>query len=349
MRDATLRDVATRAGVSIRTVSNVVNGYAPVSETLRARVEKALTELDYRPNLIARNLKQGRSGMLCLVVPELDVPYFAELARAVIAVGREHGYTVMLDQTDAEPERERELLIRNSRLTLFDGLILSPLTLSTQELRTRGNRAPLVLLGEHVFDGSFSHVAIDNVAAAREATDHLISLGRTRIATIGDQPYRNGDTAQLRTAGYRQALERAGLPYDPKLVRPTERFHRRLGAVAALELLALPHPPDAIFCYNDLLAIGAIRALVSSGVRVPDDIAVIGIDGIEEGEYNTPSLSTIVPDKQRIATLAVSKLVALIENGTSPAPMEARAPFTLAARESTLGLCHDPRGPEALG
>ncbi|WP_306214402.1 LacI family DNA-binding transcriptional regulator [Actinoplanes sp. RD1] len=337
MRDATLRDVAARAGVSIRTVSNVVNGYAPVSQALRARVEQALTELDYRPNLIARNLKQGRTGLLCLVVPELDVPYFAELARAVIAAGRERGYTVMLDQTDADPGRERELLTGNSRLALFDGLILSPLTLTSQELRSRGNRAPLVLLGEHLFDGSFSHVAIDNVAAAREATEHLIGLGRTRVAAVGDQPYRTGDTARLRTAGYRQALERAGLPYDPALVRPTERFHRRLGAAAARELLALPEPPDAIFCYNDLLAVGALRALLSAGVRVPDDVAVIGIDGIEEGEFTTPSLSTVVPDKQQIADLAVRHLVALVEDGTPPAPAEVRAAHQLLPRESTLG------------
>ncbi|WP_033337826.1 LacI family DNA-binding transcriptional regulator [Catenuloplanes japonicus] len=335
MSNARLRDVAARAGVSIRTVSNVVNGYAPVSDAMRARVEQALTELDYQPNLIARNLKQGRTGLLCLVVPELDVPYFAELARAVINAGREHGYAVMLDQTDADPERERQLLTRNSRLALFDGLILSPLTLSADDLRNRGNRTPVVLLGEHVFDGSFTHVAIDNVAAARDATAHLIGLGRRRIAAIGDQPDPSGDTARLRTAGYRQALERAGLPYDPALVRPTARFHRRLGAAATRELMALPEPPDAIFCYNDLLALGAIRALHDAGLRVPDDVAVIGIDGIEEGEFATPSLSTVVPDKRQIASLAVGGLVAHIDG--TPAPAEIRARHTLLARESTRG------------
>lgn len=335
MAGATLRDVARRAGVSIRTVSNVVNASVPVSEELRTRVEAAVKELDYRPNLVARNLRRGRTGMLALVVPELDVPYFAELAREVITAAREHGYVVMLDQTDGDGERERELLGRESRTTMFDGLLLSPLTISADELRSRTNRVPLVLLGEHIFNGNFHHVAIDNVAAAREATEHLASLGRRRIAAIGDQPYSTGETAQLRTIGYRQALQRAGLTVDESLIVPTPRFHRHLGAQAMEELLARPEPPDAVFCYNDLLAIGAMHALARAGVRVPEDIAVIGIDGIQEGEYSSPTLTTIAPDKTQIARSAVSTLLAIIED-TAPPPADSKAPYRLVIRESTV-------------
>ncbi|GAA5038308.1 DNA-binding LacI/PurR family transcriptional regulator [Thermocatellispora tengchongensis] len=336
MAGPTLRDVAKRANVSIRTVSNVVNGYAPVSEELRARVQAALDELDYRPNLIARNLKQGRTGMIALVVPELDVPYFAELAREVITAARARGYVVMIDQTDGDGERERELLGRDSRATMFDGLLLSPLTVSAEELRARGNRVPIVLLGEHIFNGSFHHVAIDNVAAAREATGHLLGLGRRRVAAIGDQPYATGETAQLRTAGYRQAHARAGVEVDERLIVPTPHFHRRLGAEAMESLLALPEPPDAVFCYNDLLALGAIRALIRAGRRVPDDVAVVGVDDIEEGQYSTPSLTTIAPDKGEIARQAVNTLLATI-NGEATAPAEIVVPHRLIVRESTGG------------
>ncbi|WP_316745596.1 LacI family DNA-binding transcriptional regulator [Streptomyces sp. MK7] len=336
MAGTTLRDVAKRAGVSIRTVSNVVNGSVPVSDELRTRVEAALEELDYRPNLVARNLRRGRTGMIALVVPELDVPYFAELAREVITAARAHGYVVMLDQTDGDGERERELLGRESRATMFDGLLLSPLTISAQELRSRTNKVPVVLLGEHIFNGDFHHVAIDNIAAAREATEHLLGLGRRRVAAIGDQPYSTGETAQLRTIGYRQALERAGVPVDEDLVVPTPRFHRHFGAQAVERLLALPHPPDAVFCYNDLLAIGAMHALTRAGVRIPDDIAVIGVDGIQEGRYSSPALTTIAPDKARIAHTAVSTLIAVIE-GTAPPPAESKAPYRLVVRESTAG------------
>ncbi|WP_327583652.1 LacI family transcriptional regulator [Nonomuraea sp. NBC_00507] len=336
MAGATLRDVAKRANVSIRTVSNVVNGYAPVSEELRVRVQAALDELDYRPNLIARNLKQGRTGMIALVVPELDVPYFAELARQVITAARAHGYVVMIDQTDGDGDRERELLGRDSRATMFDGLLLSPLTVSAQELRSRGNRIPIVLLGEHIFNGSFHHVAIDNVAAARDATAHLLGLGRRRVAAIGDQPYATGETAQLRTAGYRQGLARAGLEVDERLIVSTPHFHRRLGAEAMESLLALPEPPDAVFCYNDLLALGAMRALTRAGRRIPDDVAVAGIDDIEEGQYSTPSLTTVAPDKGEIARRAVNILLEAI-SGTAAAPAEIVVPHRLIVRESTAG------------
>ncbi|WNF01308.1 LacI family DNA-binding transcriptional regulator [Streptomyces luomodiensis] len=334
MAGATLRDVARRAGVSIRTVSNVVNASVPVSEELRTRVEAALEELDYRPNLVARNLRRGRTGMLALVVPEFDVPYFAELAREIITAARAHGYVVMLDQTDGDGERERELLGRGSRATMFDGLLLSPLAISADELRRRANRVPVVLLGEHIFNGDFHHVAIDNVAAAREATEHLVAMGCRRIAAIGDQQYSTGETAQLRTIGYRQALEQAGLPVDDNLIVSTPRFHRHLGAQAMRRLLALPEPPDAVFCYNDLLALGAMRELTKAGVRVPENIAVVGVDGIQEGEYSSPTLTTIAPDKAHIARTAVGTLVSVIE-GTAPPPADSKAPYRLVVRDSS--------------
>lgn len=347
MTTSRLRDVAERAGVSIRTVSNVVNGYAPVSDATRAKVEAAVAELGYRPNLVARNLKRGRSGVLALVVPEIDVPYFAELARAVTSQARRHGYTLVIDQTDGEPDRERELVMQDDRAGLFDGVILSPLALSRADFKARTSRVPVVLLGEHLADGGLDHVAIDNVAAARAATEHLFGLGRNRIAAIGDQPYETGETAQLRTRGYRQAHKKADRPVDESLIVPCRRFHRAHGAHAMRKLLAHPDgPPDAVFCYNDLLALGAMRALHEEGFRVPEDVAVIGFDDIEDGRYHTPTLSTISPDKAGIAEIAVSRLVArLQQEGTSPA--ELHADYELIARESTLGAQRRRRRPTA--
>jgi DNA-binding LacI/PurR family transcriptional regulator len=335
---ARLRDVAERAGVSIRTVSNVVNGYATVSRQKRERVEAAVSELGYRPNVIARSLKHGRSGLIALMVPELDVAYFAELARAVVTTAREYGYTVVVDQTDGEPDRERELIMRDGSANLFDGVILSPLAMSQTDLAERDATSPLVLLGERIVDSGYDHVAIDNVAAAQLATNHLIELGRTRIAAIGDQPYETGETAQLRTRGYEQAHQQHGREVDRSLVVPTRQFHFADGTEAMEQLLKRPGgPPDAVFCYNDLLALGAIRVLLAAGLRVPEDVAVVGFDDIEAGRYNTPSLTTVAPDKRAIARLAVERLVARLGGEVDDAPVELWADYELIVRESTVG------------
>jgi LacI family repressor for deo operon, udp, cdd, tsx, nupC, and nupG len=338
MAAARLRDVAEHAGVSIRTVSNVVNGYAPVSAAKRVRVEVAVAELGYRPNIVARNLRRGRSGLIALVIPELDVPYFSELARAVVTQGRELGYTVIVDQTDGEPERERELIMSGDRAALFDGVILSPLALSQSDLANRDDSTPLVLLGERIDGSDYDHVTIDNEAAAEQATEHLLKLGRRRIAAIGDQPYETGETAQLRTRGFERAHQKYQRPLDRSLIVPTQRFHFSDGA-AAMELL-LTHPdgpPDAVFCYNDLLAIGAIRALLTHGLRVPEDVAVVGFDDIEAGQYHTPSLTTVSPDKVAIARFALQRLISRLDDEEIGEPVELRAGYELVVRESTAG------------
>lgn len=350
-RRATLRDVALRAGVAIRTVSNVVNGYAPVAEHTRARVQAAIDELDYQPNLLARSLKQGRSHIIALVVPELDVAYFAELARMVIAEAAARGYTVIIEQTDGDGQQERELLMQNPRVLPFDGVILSPVAISHADLANRASAVPLVLIGERVYDGTLDHVSIDNITAAREATDHLLALGRRRIAAIGDQPYDTGETAQLRTLGYRQAHANASLAVDESLVIRTARFHRGEGASAMEQLLAQPEPPDAVFCYSDLLALGALRVALSRGVRVPEDIAIVGFDDIEDGRYSTPTLTTVAPDKAEIAGRAVERVIARIESADTRDPQEIRASHRLVVRETTVGAQPSAVGAEssALG
>ncbi|MCU1526550.1 MAG: LacI family transcriptional regulator, partial [Frondihabitans sp.] len=290
----------------------------------------------YRPNVAARNLKSGRSGLFALVVPELDVPYFSELARSVVTLGRDFGFTVVVDQTDGEPDRERELMARDGRAAMFDGVILSPLALSRQDLAERGSTSPLVLLGERIAGADYDHVTIDNVAAAQAATEHLIDIGRSRIAAIGDQPYETGETAQLRTRGYELAHEARGLALDRSLIVPTRRFHFSDGSEAMAALLNRRGPRvDAVFCYNDLLAIGAIRTLLAAGLKVPEDVAVVGFDDIEAGRYHTPSLTTVSPDKPEIARLALERLIFRLGDQDGPPAEELRAPYRLIVREST--------------
>lgn len=332
-----LKDVAARAGVSIKTVSNVVHGRSNVSPATRDRVAGAIRDLGYRPNLSARNLRRGRTGLIALGLPELQLPYFAELAQAVIAAAADLGWTVLIEQTDGVAERE-QLALDGIRAHLLDGLILSPLSVGEEQIRRRRDTTPLVLLGERVFDGPADHVSIDNVAAAREATAHLVASGRRRIAAIGEQPGVRTHTPRLRRQGYEEALRAAGLPVDPGLVVEAPRYHRADGAAAMTALIRSAAPPDAVLCFNDLLAAGALRALHEHGLRVPADVAVVGWDDNDEGRFSVPTLTTVAPDKEAIARLAVDLLDQRVRSRTAAVPKELVAGHRLVVRESSATL-----------
>lgn len=345
-----LQDVAARAGVSVKTVSNVVNGYVHVAPETRARVEAAVAELGYRPNLFARSLRGGRSGIIALAIPELQVPYFAELAQCVVKEAAAHGFTVLIDQTEGIADHER-LVVDGIRDHLIDGLIFSPLALGSRDLARQRGQRPLVLLGERVGGGLADHVAIDNVAAAREAVLHLAGQGRRRVAAVGAQRVVRGETAHVRLAGYRAGLEAAGLPWDPGLVARAPSFHRAEGARAMARLLDGPVPPDAVFAFNDLLALGALRACHDRGVRVPDDVAIVGFDDIDDGRYSIPSLSTVSPDKAQIARTAVEFLVSRLGGNAGSPAREVVARHQLVVRESSsrgaTQAAPSPHGPVA--
>ena len=330
----TLKDVARLAGVSVKTVSNVVNGYAFVKPENRRRVEEALAATGYRPNLGARNLRRGRTGFLALMVPELNIPYFGELAGLVLTAAQRLGWSVLIEQTQGTRERERETLASLGP-HLVDGALVHPEALRAGDFRDAAGGIPLVLLGEHAVDVPIDRVAIDNVLAARTAVAHLAGLGRRRIAAIGENPARG--TSEQRVAGYREALSEAGLSYVDDLVAPAEKYHRANGAAAMQALLDLPEPPDAVFCFNDLLAIGALRAVAERGLRVPGDVAIVGFDNNEESAFSLPALTTIAPDKAALAEAAIDLVCRRITGETATPPQTVQTPFALAVRESTTG------------
>jgi DNA-binding LacI/PurR family transcriptional regulator len=342
-----LREVAALAGVSIKTVSNVINDRPHVTPETRARVEEAVRRLDYRPNLYARALRGGRSGVIALALPTLDSPYFAEVAHSIVRAAAARQWTVFIDETDGDPARELSV-IRGLGPHLIDGLIFSPLSLGPVEITSQRVARPLVMLGERCLDGRTDHVVIDNVAAARMATHHLYDLGRRRIAAIGDQPRVATDTARLRVAGYRAALAEVGLPAATELVKQADAFTREEGARLMAQLLDLRHPPDAVFCFNDLLAIGAMYAARVRGFRVPDDVAVIGFDDVGEGRFANPSLSTVSPDKEAIGEFAVSLIERRLAPGSAagepPPAEEITVGAALTVRESTGGPAPDVAG-----
>ena len=331
---AGLREVALLAGVSIKTVSNVVNDYPFVSADTRAKVMEALRTLDYRPNLSARGLRTGRTNLITLAIPAMDEPYFGELAALIVAAAEPRGWTVIINQTGGDRSRERRAA-QGPGSDLLDGSIASPLALTVQDVAAIAAQRPLVLLGERFTYATADHVAVDSVTAARDATQHLIDIGRRRIAFIGAQT-RIG-TAATRLHGYRQALRAAGRPVDPNMVVRVSPFRRTEGARAMTTLLSLPHRLDAVFCVNDLLALGAVRTLLQAGVRVPQDVAVIGFDDIEDGRFSTPSLSTVCPDKLAIAETALDLLEQRIRGGEAGPARDVVIGHSLQIRESTVG------------
>ncbi|MEV5612734.1 LacI family DNA-binding transcriptional regulator [Streptomyces sp. NPDC052225] len=331
-----IKDVAEYAGVSPKTVSNVINNFEHVSDRTREAVQEAIDALGYRVNMAGRQLRQGRTGMITLAVPELDVAYFSELAKHVMTEADRRGQTVLLHQTGGV--RERELAALHGFDAQFtDGVILSPLALHPRDLATRDRRLPVVLLGERPAEGSTDHVAIDNVAAAREATRHLLARGRRRIAVVGGSVRGRQGTDRLRTEGYREALKEAGVPFDADLVVPVDAYHWRDGARAAGALLDEGPRPDALLCLNDHLALGALRSLHERELHVPGDLDVVGFDDIEASRFSVPSLTTIAPDKTEIARAAVALLLDRIDESAHGPLQDHVVGHELIVRESTGG------------
>jgi DNA-binding LacI/PurR family transcriptional regulator len=329
-----MRDVARLAGVSQRTVSNVVNDYVHVKAETRERVREAIAALNYRPNISAQNLRQGKTGVVSLAIPYIAAPYFAALADVVQRITEQRGQTLLINQTGGT--RERELLtLEGYNNNLVDGLILSSLTITAEDLAHRGIDLPVVLLGESIDHCGYLHVSIDNVEAATAATKHLADLGRRRIGAVGARlSVTASGPAMRRMQGYAEALSAAGLPVLPDLTFAAADWTRPEGYTVAEQIVREGIKLDALFCFNDTLALGALKAFADLGVRVPDDIAVFGWDDIEEAAYSTPTLSSVAPDLNEIAQRAVDGLQAAIDRRPVDED-EITCRYTLKIRRST--------------
>ena len=302
-----LIDVAERAQVSMKTVSNVVNGYAHVQPQMRARVQAAIDELGYRPNLTARRLATGRTGMIALAMPEIDHPYFGEMASHLAEIALQRGYRVIIEQTLSDPEAEKAVL-QDREAGLVDGVIFQPTRMATLDIARLHDDLPLVLLGEVDAPVTTDHVMIDNVAAARDAAAHLVTLGRSRIAFLG---LVEGDitmTNRRRMLGYQEALVDRGIRPDPGLVLTTAGFDPHDAEHAVERALEHGLDFDAILCRDDRFAAGALTALRRRGIRVPDDVAVMGWDDSAITGFTSPTLSSVAPDKRQLAANAFDLL-----------------------------------------
>lgn len=339
MGAVTMSDVARAAGVSPMTVSNVVNGRAGVSDSVRRRVMETIEETGYRINVAARNLRAGRSGVIGLAVPELDNPYFGELARRIVAVAGEHDLRVAVEETGAAPEGERGA-IRSSKRLDYDGLILSTVGLDMAELTTLP-QLPLMLLGERENRSAVGHIALPNADGAQAAAAHLIDRGARRLAFVGGPDDREPTIRSMRWDGVQAAVRAAGIGEEDLRLVDCEMLTMDAGRAVGRRLgeqrvAGGPDGVDGIFALTDTLAVGLIRGLVDAGLRVPEDVLVAGFDGIGVGAHLTPSLTTVEPDHDWTARRAVERLLERIAMSGPPGEDEI-APFRLVVRESTGG------------
>lgn len=309
-RRVTLADVAARVGVSAKSVSNVVNQTGWVSDEVRERILTAIDEMGYRPNLAARQLRNGRSGLIALVLPRLSEPYFAEFASRFVRRAQLRDLTVLIAQTDGARDAELRMMTGEG-FPALDGIVLSPLGLTADDVAGRDAPSPLVLIGEeaeNLVGSDVHHVGIDNIAAAAAATTALLESGCRHIAVVGVQESGPGATSRLRLEGYRRALAGAGMRVDPALFAPVEDFNRAEASRAVRELLSSGTTFDGMFCFSDTLALGALYTLASENISVPGDVQVMGFDGLEEGQYHFPAFSTIDPGIDAVADTVLDLL-----------------------------------------
>lgn len=336
----TVKDVAAAAGVSWKTVSNVVNNTGRVGDETRDRVRRVITELGYQPSMAGRQLRRGRTGIIGLAVPDIQSPYFSRLAHEVMNLAQKRSYRVLIAETSGDVELERSVA-RGFGVQLLDGLIFSPLGLTLSDADQSREGTPTVLLGERPAGAtaplSTDHVAIDNVRAARDITGYLLSTGRRRPAFLGCEPSGAHRSAEPRLHGFVEGLAEAGLEPVPERLIPVESFTRRAGYRAATGALSVLRKADALVCANDMLALGAMAAMRAAGLRVPADVAVTGWDDVDDAAYASPSLTTVSPDIGALAGEALDRLIARIDGSPlHPDQLEDLSiPYRIVVRAST--------------
>jgi len=306
---ATIKDVALRAGVSVTTVSHVVNDTRHVSAKGRERVEQAIRELGYVPNAMARSLKSNTTSTLGMLIPNSSNPYFAEIVRIVEDRCFGAGYTLVLCNTDDEPRRQSVYLqvLAERRI---DGLIVVSTGAGDDDslvTQLHGLRIPTVLVDREIADPACDLVETAHMQGGLLAVRHLLSLGHKRIACIGGPV--GVMPSEQRIEGWRMALAEAGAAPNADALLWRGGFTSQGGYEAMHAILRTEHAPSAVFVCNDLMAIGALRAAHESGVHVPDDLSIVGFDDIELSAYTSPPLTTVAQPKERIGALAVDMLL----------------------------------------
>jgi LacI family transcriptional regulator len=330
----TIKEVAARANVSSATVSHVINGTRFVSDQVREQVLKAMDELGYRPNALARSLRSGFTHTLGLILPDSANPFFAEVGRSIESAAFEAGYSVFLCNTENDPQKE-SLYVDVLTNKQVDGIIFVATGERGESLgKLLEMDVPVVVMDRHFPGLDMDVVLVDNYQGGYMAAHYLLALGHRRIACIAG-PSNINPSAQ-RVAGFRDALKEMGLAERPEYMQHGD-FHPDTGWEAARRMLTLPEPPTAIFACNDLMAMGVLRAAGELGLRTPENLSVIGYDDIDLASYTIPPLTTIQQPKNEMGQAALQFLLNRIQD-KNQAPQHILLPAKVVRR----GSCQSP-------
>ncbi|MGD0500924.1 MAG: LacI family DNA-binding transcriptional regulator [Bryobacteraceae bacterium] len=331
-----MKDIARDLGVSVVTISKVLRNNADIGEKTRQRVLKRMKELDYQPNPAAQALLSGRTFTIGLVVPDLVHPFFSEVAKGLSGVLRNKGYSLLISSSEENPELEREE-INHLLARRVDALIIASAQGTAQSFRRIEERQQPYVLIDRWFEGlPANFVGVDDEELGSLAAEHLISVGCRRIAHIRGP---NISPALRRVAGYRRALTRHGLDIPAGYIQTvgmSDDAGDVRGHEAMQRLLSLDPRPDAVFCFNDTTAIGSLKAILDSGLRVPQDIAVIGCGNMRNMEMLRVPLSSVDQDSAGMGQQAAMLALSLAESkGEKPRPKTILLQPKIVAREST--------------
>lgn len=317
--ELTIKDIARLAGVSTATVSRVINDYPGVREKTRIRVKKVIDKFGYQRNILARKLVTKKTSIIGVVLSDITNPFYSEIARGIEDEARKWGYTVIFGSTDNTREIQKEYvnLFREQRV---DGIIFASVALQDPDVEKLFKEdVPFVLVNRKLDTIKTDFVVLDNVKGAYMAAEHLIKLGHKRIGFIcGPLNYSTGVD---RLRGYKEALRKYNIEEYPELVK-SGNFRQESGYRAFKEFMSMKSPPTAVFASNDFMALGVLEAALELGIRIPEDIALVGFDDINFASFKFVSLTTVAQRKYEMGAKGIQLLIKKIESSERWIPQE---------------------------
>jgi alanine racemase len=307
---ANIQQVAKQAGVSVATVSRVLNSQNTVSAKTKMRVEEAIKKLNYEPSLLGRNLRTSESRLLLILIPTISNPFYLEIIKGIEQVAISQNYNILLCETDSNPEKEN-IYFDLVRKKMADGIISMDPAVNVETLKKLAENYAIIQCSEYEEGTGIPYVTIDNEEASYRAVKHLIQIGHKKIALMNsDEKYL---FARQRKMGYKRALEENGITLKNEYIIPTQRLGFENGQQAMKKILNLQDRPTALFAVSDLLAIGALKEINAAGLHVPNDIAVVGFDKIDFSNMTNPTLTTIAQPMKRMGSVAARMLIEKIK------------------------------------